>query len=633
MRTYNDMFRPNYDTAAVCGWLFSIVALIIIRPPLWAGMMVVAFVFLYIRTKDAVSLYRFWMAINSDSLVFRHIGTVLQNFKASYSRGCFWLGYGFKWDQSCAEKALQINERNESELKNLPLSVRNAFTDALMTPPHSRSLYQKTIAFVAESISPSDLVASKPDFLGKSWIHGLADTPETHVLFPVTAISGHTLILGTTGSGKTRLYEVLCTQFIHAKKCLIVIDPKKDVEWRDRLRKECKRSGRQFLNFDLARPSESVRIDPLANFNSILELGLRISQNIDADGTFAAFANKTLSRITASIAYIGVKPNIKTLRRYVTLGVESLANEGFTKYLFAKHGPDWDRDLVKDGKGAAPKKDAVDPRLEAMAAMYLKDNVRIDELDGLYAMLKHNKEHYTKMVQVLEPILELLGAGEIGDLLSPDYEDETDLREIWNFNNIINQNCVLYVGLDSLSNGLTAEAIGAMFLSDLAAAAGSFYNAGEVKDVYLIIDEAGEVVNDQLTQLLNKGRGAGFKVFLATQTLADFYVRYGSRDKAMQALGNLNNVICLRLKDMECAKYVSEMFGSTISRTLETGFSTGTESSSAITEFRGQTTRSLKTKDIPLVSTDLLLSLSSMHYFAFLAGSTKWKGRLPLIRG
>lgn len=633
MRQYSDMFRPNYDTAAAVGWGFSLLALLILRPPMWRFMFVLAMVMCFIRMRDAKDLYKFWLAINSNSLIFRPIQTVLGNFRAAYKQKCFWLGYGFVWDQSCAEKALQIVVRNENELKNLPLNVRDAFASALLVPPHSRSVYQMAIAYVAESISPKDMVPQTADIVGKNWIHGLANSPEQHVLFPLNAVSGHTLILGTTGAGKTRLYEVLCTQFIHAGKCLIVFDPKKDIEWRDRLKKECERSGRKFLNFDLARPSESVRIDPLANFNGIVEVAMRIAQLVDADGSFAAFASKTLSRITGAMAFIGVKPNIRNIRRYVMLGVEPLALQGLEKYLFEKHGPNWDRDLASAGKAPPGKKDALDPRLEAMMLMYLKDNANIDAIDGLCAMVKHNKEHYTKMVQVLEPILELLGSGETGILLSPDYADETDLSPIYNFRRIIEENAVLYIGLDSLSNGITAQAVGSIFLADLAASAGAFYNAGLVKDVYLIIDEAGEVVNDQTTQLLNKGRGAGFKLFLATQTLADLTVRYGSKDKAMQALGNLNNLICLRLKDMDCAKYVSDMFGNTESRTIEVGFSTGTESSAAITEFRGQTSRSLKTKEIPLVSTDLLLALPPMHFFAFLAGSKKWKGRLPLIKG
>ena len=635
MRKYSDMFRPNYDAFGFVAWTMSALMLVVLRPPLAHFMFPIALCMAYVRYESCVELYRFWISINSQSLVFRPIEVVLQNFRAQFQDKCYWLGYGFKWDQSCAEIAQQILLRNEGELKDIPQWMKRAFNHSLSVPKAKRNPIETAIAAFAKSISPRDVVANSSDIVGQHWIHGLAVYRETHVPLPITAAEGHTLILGTTGAGKTRLYETICTQLIHSNKCLIVIDPKKDVDWRNRLEKECNRVGRKFLNFDLARPSQSVYIDPLSNFNSILEVGLRIAQLVDADGSFAAFASKTLARITSSLSYVGIKPNIKGIRQFVMLGVEPIASKALTKYLFEKFGPNWDRDINSKGTTTQPKKDALDPRLEAMINLYLKEaessGNRVDSIDGLIAMLKHSREHYSKMIQVLEPILELLGAGEIGDLLSPDYTSHTNLKDIWNFKGVIEENCVLYIGLDSLSNGITATAVGSIFLADLAACAGAFYNAGLKKDIYLMIDEAGEALNDQATQLLNKGRGAGFKLFVATQTIADLVVRYGSAPKATQALGNLNNLICLRLKDMETAEYVSKIFGMTEYRTLETGYSSGTESSANVTEFRGSTSRSMRAKEIALVSTDLLTSLPSMHYFANIAGGTKWKGRVPLI--
>lgn len=72
------------------------------------------------------------------------------------------------------------------------------------------------------------------------------------------------------------------------------------------------------------------------------------------------------------------------------------------------------------------------------------------------------------------------------------------------------------------------------------------------------MDEAAEVVNQSFLQILNKGRGARLKLFVATQTYADFVSKMGSKDKATQLLGNLNNRICLRCVDPETQKFVTE---------------------------------------------------------------------------
>jgi conjugal transfer pilus assembly protein TraD len=57
---------------------------------------------------------------------------------------------------------------------------------------------------------------------------------------------------------------------------------------------------------------------------------------------------------------------------------------------------------------------------------------------------------------------------------------------------------------------------------------------------------------------LNKGRGAKIRLFIATQTFADFAARTGSQDKARQVLGNVNNLIALRIMDSETQQYITD---------------------------------------------------------------------------
>ena len=96
---------------------------------------------------------------------------------------------------------------------------------------------------------------------------------------------------------------------------------------------------------------------------------------------------------------------------------------------------------------------------------------------------------------------------------------------------------VVYIGLNSLANSVVGSALGSIILSDLTSVAGNRYNFETKKvPISIFVDETSEVVNEPLIQLLNKGRGAGFKVFVATQLIADFAARLGSKDKASQLL-------------------------------------------------------------------------------------------------
>jgi conjugal transfer pilus assembly protein TraD len=59
---------------------------------------------------------------------------------------------------------------------------------------------------------------------------------------------------------------------------------------------------------------------------------------------------------------------------------------------------------------------------------------------------------------------------------------------------------------------------------------------------------------------------------------------------------------------------------------------TGSGSSKSFTEFSGSTSRAMNEVEIPFVSADLLTRLPGLQFFAFLAGSTLYKGRLPLLQ-
>ena len=97
-------------------------------------------------------------------------------------------------------------------------------------------------------------------------------------------------------------------------------------------------------------------------------------------------------------------------------------------------------------------------------------------------------------------------------------------------------------------------------LADMTAVAGDRYNYGidEKKSINVFVDEAAEVINNPTIQLLNKGRGAGFKMYIATQTFADFASRLGDENKARQVLANTNNKIALRILDAETQQYIAD---------------------------------------------------------------------------
>jgi conjugal transfer pilus assembly protein TraD len=228
----------------------------------------------------------------------------------------------------------------------------------------------------------------------------------------------------------------------------------------------------------------------------------------------------------------------------------------------------------------------------------------------------------------------MLATGETGLMLAPKADDFDDEREIWDIDKIIKQKAVLYMGLDSLSNNIVQKAIASMILSDVAAVCGSIYNFYDSPpEVVLIIDEIAEAINEQVIQILNKGRGAGFKAFVAFQARADLEARLGNAAKMLQVLGNLNNQIILRLEDSDTAQWFSDKVGETAIRNMTITGSTSTGSEAHIGEFTGGVSRSLQLEKAPLIPTGLIHKLPNLQYFMRISGAAVYQGRIPILQG
>ena len=73
---------------------------------------------------------------------------------------------------------------------------------------------------------------------------------------------------------------------------------------------------------------------------------------------------------------------------------------------------------------------------------YLKQFMRESEIydpvaEGLLSAFKYDKTYFDKIVSSLGPFLEKLTAGKTSELLSPDYDDLSDPRPIFDWKDVI----------------------------------------------------------------------------------------------------------------------------------------------------------------------------------------------------
>lgn len=466
------------------------------------------------------------------------------------------------------------------------------------------------------------------------WIHGMG-AKERDMYVSLDLLEGHTLIVGSTGTGKTRLFDLMIDQAIRRGEAVIIIDPKGDHDLRENARRACEAHGqsKRFVYFHPGFPDESVRLDPLRHFNDPDELASRVAALIPSAGggksdPFKDFGWKAMSTVIQGLVFCGQKPSLINIRRFMEGGIDGLLGRTLESY-YEKH-------FQENVRGGNTKKD-----LTNLIHRYKTKEGQMEPhsaVDGLVAMKEHNKEHFQKMIASLIPILSMLTSGSLQMLLSPK-PDDSDAAQFKDIASLIKKKAVLYIGLNSLADPIVGSALGSIYLAAITAVASDRYNYPDKKvhksqkkypPVNVFIDEAAEVVNEPTVQLLNKSRGAGFRVVVATQTLADLEVRTGTASGARQIIGNINNWIILRIQDGETQKYIAQALPKTAVKSMDLTYRSGSDTSDPMS-YSTTYQESLKEKDIELFPAALLGILPNLHYFCRAADGTTWKGKLPIL--
>lgn len=466
---------------------------------------------------------------------------------------------------------------------------------------------------------------------GAYWLHGLDEESERHM--SLDNLVGHTGFVGTTRVGKTRGMELLIGQAILRGECVIVIDPKGDHALQENMKRICERIGQpeRFVYFHPAHPEKSVSIDPMRNWNRRTELASRVAALIPSEtgaDPFAAFGWKVLNDIVNGLVATGVSPNLAHLKQYIEGGADNLLLNTL-RHHFIDHVADW------ESRSSGFIKKHKDRVLEAYIDFYKQiviHEAQSSDLDGLISTFEHNRDHFQKMVASLIPILSMLTSDPLADLLSPTAEiggkrQSTDMAKI------INNNQVLYLGLDSLADGTVGSAIGSIMLADLTAVAGDRYNYGidSIRPVNLFIDEAAEVINQPTIQLMNKGGGALFRVTLAMQTFADLPARLGDANKAKQVLGNINNLICFRVTDGDTQKYITDSLPKFKYKSINLRYGHGADAHLQ-DEYKSSYQESVMEEEAPVIPPAILGELAPLHFFAKLSGGRLIKGKIKILQ-
>jgi type IV secretory pathway TraG/TraD family ATPase VirD4 len=315
----------------------------------------------------------------------------------------------------------------------------------------------------------------------------------------------HTLVVGSTGSGKTVTQTWIAARAIEHGMGAIVLDPKGDSSMRDALRRAA--GGiRPFIEWTPDGPSV---------------------YNPYARGSETQIADKVLAgeRFT--------EPHyLRQAQRYVGHVVRALRHCGVEVSL---------RGIV----------DHLNPAELELLARSLPE----PEGQRTHAYLDSLSSRQQGDLGGVRDRLAILAESDIGPWLDP----ETPGAEPFDLLDAVRTRTVAYFNLESDSRPLLAQMLAAAIVQDLQAVVSELQ--GEPVPTLVVIDEFSAVAAEQVVRLFGRARSAGVSLLLGTQELSDLRLP-GRHNLLEQVMGNLSTLIAHRQVVPDSAELIARLAGS-----------------------------------------------------------------------
>ncbi len=300
------------------------------------------------------------------------------------------LGKGFYWEPHHTQRLYMARMTANRHLK-----ARNAMYQRARS--YERRHPDSRLARLTRSRRWWNPVEPLAPVGGDAALHGI-EPNEIDIWSSLLERVGHTLVLGTTRVGKTRLCELLVTQDIRRGNVVIVFDPKGDVELLLRMYAEAKRAGREeeFYFFHLGYPDVSARYSPIGSFSRITEVATRLAGQLPSEGQSAAFREfvwRFVNVMARAMTALGMKPTYEMVYQNA-VNIDDLATRYIEQWLDRVH-PNWRNELDNvDDKAVseATKKTGRSRSTMQMLAVIRKHGWSDPVADGLASVLNNDRQ-------------------------------------------------------------------------------------------------------------------------------------------------------------------------------------------------------------------------------------------------
>lgn len=444
--------------------------------------------------------------------------------------------------------------------------------------------------------TPLDQLAA-PFFVG-------ANMHKEDIYFPLETFFTHTLIQGTTGSGKTTLMYALIEGACKLGISSLFLDGKGDPLTIIEVQKIAMRYGKKVLVFS---EHSSLHFNPVRH-GKPTSIKDRLMAMMDWSEQF--YANESQNNLQKIISFIQdyieveksrgddraeeqgdpLKMDLETIHRF--LDYEEIAT-----YLFYEQSQeiiDQAETISSNSSGSEmaetirelKSKTAVESTLHQkyMRQFFEKDELTYGDLEEISEM----KGEQVKLIKGLRTQIELLIYSDLGEkfLESKDPKENIDILDA-----IENGDIVLF-SFNANDYESFIKGLGRLVISNIAHVVTQLYHSRldegrEFLGVLGLFDEIGAYISKKIITIVARARSARFGAVLGAQSKSDLVTEEG--DLSQQIMDNINLFFLGRSNDPDNAEYSSRVMGtySDIDRTFMTENKLGTLSRLETKEERG----------------------------------------------
>ncbi|RBW47279.1 conjugative coupling factor TraD, PFGI-1 class [Psychromonas sp. B3M02] len=489
--------------------------------------------------------------------------------KIKPSENYLFMGKGFLWTELHTERLYCARERRNESYSKLPKPYSYARKIEYKLEKTKCDFISKLLR--ADSIF--NIFRPYPDVGGDSRLHGVGMENEENILMKISNRYGHHIVVGTTRTGKSRKAETYISQDIRRNKndLVIIADPKGDADLLKRVYAEAVAAGRlsELMIFHLGFPEISCCYNPLDSFTRITELSTRVTGSLPEDGSakaFKDFAWQFTNTFSKALFFYGETSSYKKVKQAFKRPDMVLIK--YIKKYMSVNKIDYQDQLnsILDNESKQKTKSGSYQNKETNAYCALIREMEIDDstLEDLIYIYQLDPQHFAKISSAIQPFLEKVTSGKVGELLSGQSTDKN--KPFLDWLDIYKRGGIVYLGFDALTDTETASAVAESTFSALTSLASYIYKhdinaetpfSEPVKrNIIFHGDEFSDLIGSKFIPLANKGGGANFQLVLYTQSFGDIEVKLGSEAKANQVMTNLSTTELMRIQDEKTADIV-----------------------------------------------------------------------------